>query len=378
MKNVLSCILIFLFVMPCAGQRVLKTYQGPFSKGKITYSYYLNSKEERVWHGDCVYAEGRNTARGSFVDSKKNGRWTFYESIDGVMQTVIVDFDKGKINGLYKDNKHTLTFTEGKLIGTKTIDGVACSFDNDGNPDGTWSYSFQGDNGIPFTVTNEFKHGVWITGVLTDESTGTRRVYKPEYGVSPELFFANYNYRATTAVIEGKTYKLKRGLKWNTTYDINERTPLPSLLNDLVKHNFFNGGEYQFAGVPRAEITTFDNNSRTKNSQTNTNNDNRIYDIVDTPPSFPGGMAALQAYLRNNIIYPEVAANNGIEGRVIVQFIVGKDGSLSNVTVARSADVSLDKEAVRVVKSMPKWIHGKHAGVAVNVKYTCPVIFRLQ
>lgn len=106
--------------------------------------------------------------------------------------------------------------------------------------------------------------------------------------------------------------------------------------------------------------------------------ENKVFDVVEQPPSFPGGMAALQAYLRDNIKYPVVAAENGIEGRVIVQFVVGKDGSISNVTVARSADASLDKEAVRVVKSMPKWTPGKQNGTTVNVKYTCPVTFRLQ
>lgn len=106
--------------------------------------------------------------------------------------------------------------------------------------------------------------------------------------------------------------------------------------------------------------------------------ENKVFDVVEQPPSFPGGMAALQAYLRDNIKYPVVAAENGIEGKVIVQFVVGKDGSISNVTVARSADASLDKEAVRVVKSMPKWTPGKQNGTTVNVKYTCPVTFRLQ
>jgi len=106
--------------------------------------------------------------------------------------------------------------------------------------------------------------------------------------------------------------------------------------------------------------------------------ENKVFDVVEQPPSFPGGMAALNAYLRDNIKYPVVAAENGIEGKVIVQFVVGKDGSISNVTVARSADASLDKEAIRVVKSMPKWTPGKQNGTTVNVKYTCPVTFRLQ
>lgn len=106
--------------------------------------------------------------------------------------------------------------------------------------------------------------------------------------------------------------------------------------------------------------------------------DNKVFDVVEQPPSFPGGQGALMAWIKDNLKYPVVAAENGIEGRVIVQFVVGKDGSISNVTVVRSADPSLDKEAVRVISKMPKWTPGKQNGTTVNVKYTCPVTFRLQ
>ena len=83
-------------------------------------------------------------------------------------------------------------------------------------------------------------------------------------------------------------------------------------------------------------------------------------------------------WLRDNIKYPVIAAENGIEGRVIVQFVVSKTGSISDVRVARSVDPSLDKEAVRVVSSMPNWTPGKQNGSAVNVRFTLPVTFKLQ
>lgn len=106
--------------------------------------------------------------------------------------------------------------------------------------------------------------------------------------------------------------------------------------------------------------------------------ENKVFDVVEEAPSFPGGQAALQKWLRDNIKYPVVAAENGIEGRVIVQFVVGKNGSVSNVKVVRSVDPSLDKEAVRVVSSMPHWTPGRQNGSEVNVRYTLPVTFRLQ
>ena len=95
-------------------------------------------------------------------------------------------------------------------------------------------------------------------------------------------------------------------------------------------------------------------------------------------PLFPGGDAALMAYLRDNIHYPTVAAENGVQGRVVVGFVVERDGSTTDVNVSRSVDPSLDREAMRVVKGMPRWTPGKQDGSAVRVKYQVPVTFRLQ
>ena len=104
----------------------------------------------------------------------------------------------------------------------------------------------------------------------------------------------------------------------------------------------------------------------------------KVFDVVEEMPSFPGGSAALMSYLSSNTKYPVVAQENGVQGRVIVSFVVERDGSISDVKVARSVDPSLDREAQRVVKSMPRWKPGKHNGSAVRVKYTVPVVFRLQ
>ena len=105
---------------------------------------------------------------------------------------------------------------------------------------------------------------------------------------------------------------------------------------------------------------------------------NKVFDVVEEMPSFPGGQGALMSYLNSNTKYPVVAQENGVQGRVIVGFVVEKDGSISDVKVMRSVDPSLDREAQRVVKAMPKWKPGKQNGSAVRVKYTVPVVFRLQ
>lgn len=106
--------------------------------------------------------------------------------------------------------------------------------------------------------------------------------------------------------------------------------------------------------------------------------DNVVFQVVETMPSFPGGDMAMMKYMSENIKYPVIAQENGIQGRVICQFVVNKDGSIVDVEVVRSVDPSLDKEAIRMIKSMPKWSPGKQRGKAVRVKYTLPVNFRLQ
>ena len=104
----------------------------------------------------------------------------------------------------------------------------------------------------------------------------------------------------------------------------------------------------------------------------------QVFDVVEQMPQFPGGDAALFEYLSTHIKYPAIAEENGVQGRVIVTFVVERDGSITDVKVVKSVDPSLDKEAARVVQGMPKWIPGKQNGAAVRVKYTVPVTFRLQ
>ena len=106
--------------------------------------------------------------------------------------------------------------------------------------------------------------------------------------------------------------------------------------------------------------------------------ESKIFDVVEQSPEYPGGPEALMRYLSDNIRYPVIAQENGIQGRVIVRFVVNKNGEISDVKVLRGVDPSLDKEAERVVKSMPKWIPGKQNGKAVNVYFTLPVNFVLK
>ena len=102
------------------------------------------------------------------------------------------------------------------------------------------------------------------------------------------------------------------------------------------------------------------------------------YQAVEQMPQFPGGDAELMKYIQDHLKYPVIAAENGIQGRVIVRFVVSKTGEIQDVTGLRGVDSSLDKEAVRVIKSMPKWIPGKQNGNNVAVYFTVPVMFKLM
>ena len=116
------------------------------------------------------------------------------------------------------------------------------------------------------------------------------------------------------------------------------------------------------------------NAQKTVVSQSNQN----VYDQVEEMPEFPGGMPALIEFLQTNIKYPKDAIKQEVGGRVMVMFVVETDGSISNVRVARKVFPSLDEEAVRVVKTMPKWKPGKEKGRLVRVNYTLPVVFSIK
>lgn len=103
----------------------------------------------------------------------------------------------------------------------------------------------------------------------------------------------------------------------------------------------------------------------------------QIYDIVEQNPEFPGGYSALTEWIDDNLKYPVEAAMDGIEGRVIVQFIVRPTGKIVDAKVVRGIAPSLDKEALRLINIMPNWIPGRQKGKAVNVRYTLPITFKL-
>lgn len=128
-------------------------------------------------------------------------------------------------------------------------------------------------------------------------------------------------------------------------------------------------GTDEVHGVDIAEV---------KDVSNETQEPQKTYQIVEQMPTFPGGEQKLMEYLNSNIKYPAVAMENGIQGRVIIRFVVSPTGEISNAEILRGVDPSIDREALRVVNAMPRWIPGKQNGTAVPVYFTLPVVFRLQ
>ena len=125
------------------------------------------------------------------------------------------------------------------------------------------------------------------------------------------------------------------------------------------------------------EETSIEQTTKVKNSSENaTVSEEHIYQVVEENPEFPGGIKEALKFLSQNINYPKACQEKGIQGRVIVQFIVTKEGDIKDPVVVRGVDPQLDAEALRVIKAMPKWKPGKQKGKAVNVRYTQPVLFK--
>ena len=127
-----------------------------------------------------------------------------------------------------------------------------------------------------------------------------------------------------------------------------------------------------------ARANAQDKKEKTTQTHKDTTTGDKVYEVCEQMPIFEGGDAALLKYLTDSVKYPELAKKHGVQGRVVIGFIVEKDGSLTDVKVLRHVDIALDAEALRVVKGMPKWIPGRQNEQRVRVKYNVPVSFRLE
>jgi TonB family protein len=162
----------------------------------------------------------------------------------------------------------------------------------------------------------------------------------------------------------------------STTYDYEYSTE--GLWTNMVQNNNGNYFLTKSRQFDKPVIIRNEDNDTPKKAVNTLFSNADAFDVVEQMPTFPGGEVALLQFLNANVHYPEVAEENGIQGRVIVSFVVERDGTVTNAEVVKSVDPLLDKEAVRVIRSMPRWKPGIQDGKPVRVKYTTPVTFRLQ
>jgi protein TonB len=127
-----------------------------------------------------------------------------------------------------------------------------------------------------------------------------------------------------------------------------------------------------------ADTTIFDGKSASISAEKDIDVAEKIFTVVETNPEYPGGNAAMMKFLYENLHYPAVAQENGIQGRVTLQFVVTSNGEIRGTKILKGVDPSLDKEAIRVIQSMPKWTPGKQDGKPVNVWITLPITFKVN
>ena len=155
--------------------------------------------------------------------------------------------------------------------------------------------------------------------------------------------------------------------------------PAPKLtdLIDIVEDDTNSDEELEIlAAQDQSENLEIENLAECAENGEESTGESEIFQVVEDMPSFPGGNVS--KWIAKNVKYPVLAMENGIQGKVFIQFVIERDGSITDVKVARGVDASLDKEAVRVVQSMPKWKPGKQRGKPVRVAYTLPINFQLS
>ena len=130
--------------------------------------------------------------------------------------------------------------------------------------------------------------------------------------------------------------------------------------------------------IAPARANAQDKREKTTQTRKDTATDDKVYEVCEQMPIFEGGDAALMKYLTDSVKYPELTKKHGVQGRVVIGFIVEKDGSLTDVKVLRPVDIDLDAEVLRLVKGMPKWIPGRHNGQRVRVRHLLPIHICLQ
>lgn len=227
---------------------------------------------------------------------------------------------------------------------------------------------------MPYLLQNYAKYherGFEIVGVsLDDSSVSWKNCIKKNNMTWPQLS----DLKGWQSVVCG-LYAV-RSIPSNILVDPNGKVIAVNLRGEALTHmlqGIFDGNKQ--AAADEKIVRTYHNE---EGIEVHENEDGVIFEVVEQNPRFPGGDSALMEWLANNLQYPTKALNNGVQGRVIVQFVINKDGMVVNPSVLRSVDPELDAEAIRVISAMPKWKPGMQRGKAVRVRFSLPITFRFD
>lgn len=421
-QAIISTVLMTLAVQASVGQ-TLKTYSGLYEDGKATYTYYEDENGERVKHGRYTYSRrdivvGTYYVTGNYKNNRKDGKWTYKVTGRNSTRTLAIDYANGVMEGCInytsRGNQERYQMINNRVIGgvnEKKQASIALpeayvltgQFDNEGFPDGTWAKDYEKD-GNRFIDTEKYVHGILIAKQTKNESTG--KIERSQFYIDPQKFVAAYSPGMDSVIIDGFICKLEMRFTEDETNYYHGKKPffysgrvgkyyafaseeerdwqrLPDIIGANIRGYFFMskvekgfGTEQSiYQGIPYKEIAIV---GKIEEETIESPTEGEVFDMVERMPQFPGGTEKLNEFLSTHMQYPKEAQDKGIEGRVMVAFVVNRDGSISDAKVARKVDPSLDNEALRVINSMPRWIPGQQGGKNVRVRYTLPLLFRLQ
>ena len=322
-----------------------------------------------------------NTKAQNYV-KKELGLISDYVTLKNFIQTYS-EIAVRYLDQLKKDHKNDFD----NLIKYERINNLSFKLtfaNNEGYPSKTYK--------VTYTSIGSFKYGITISNLPLEQINLSQYQWKnnadEDYYLSDNTTLQNRNKLALHKVKKGETInsiarkhqitidalckvnKIRKGIQLMP----GQILKIPSG-SDISSSNLDDKSINENIAVNTIEI---EEESHSSSRETGKDYDNKVFDVVEEMPQFPGGPSALFEYISRSIQYPKEAEEIGVQGRVICTFVVEKNGSISDIKVINSVDPSLDKEAIRIINTMPNWIPGKKNGIPVRVKYTVPLTFRLQ
>lgn len=383
--------------------QTLKTYSGLYEGGQATYTYYEDENGGRVKHGKFTYNKsdkgvgverGMNipytkilSASGNYKNGVKDGTWTYEDKTEGgkikfAGFSAIINYVNGRMEGtlvhegaMFQMKNNRITGPVKKTERTQNQDWtISGQFDDDGFPDGNWKKDYK-LNGNPYVDTEKYVHGLLVAKQTQNVSTG--KITRHEFpDVNPQDYVAAYNPAKDSTIVGELICKEKiyyeQGENDESSLDLLPEVfgaEIRSIAEKIKNESGFGSEQEKYEGIPFKKIVIVD--------KMETQDEDIIYTMVEKMPEFPGGMFQLLKYITKNLKASDQESD--IRGRVIVRFVVNRDGSISGAKIVRGIDPTYyDKEVLRLVNSMPRWIPGQQNGKNVRVQYTLPIRIDFQ